>query len=233
MIVSHKHKFIFIKTEKTAGTSFEIALSKICGPEDIITPISKKDENYRKTLGYRGAQNYHFPISDYQLSDFLTLFRSRWHRKHKLGFYNHMPASLIKPRVGDEVWNDYFKFCFERNPYDKFVSWYYWMNKNNRYPSMQAFIESGDAGIVRGRSLYTLDDEIAVDRIFKFEEINEAIGILNERFGLHGQLEMPGKNTKSGIRSEKAHYRDLLGPFEKSWIEENDKDLLARLDYSY
>ena len=44
MIVSHRHRFIFIKTRKTAGTSIEIALSAHCGPDDIMSPISKEDE---------------------------------------------------------------------------------------------------------------------------------------------------------------------------------------------
>jgi hypothetical protein len=30
MIVSHEHKFIFLKTKKTAGTSIELALSALC-----------------------------------------------------------------------------------------------------------------------------------------------------------------------------------------------------------
>ena len=44
MIISHEHKFIFLKTRKTAGTSIELALSQLCGPNDIITPISPNDE---------------------------------------------------------------------------------------------------------------------------------------------------------------------------------------------
>jgi hypothetical protein len=47
MILSHKHKFVFIKGEKVAGTSVEIALSQICAPDDVVTPISRRDERHR------------------------------------------------------------------------------------------------------------------------------------------------------------------------------------------
>jgi hypothetical protein len=51
MIISHKHKFIFIKTFKVSGTSMEIALSNYLGKQDIITPINLEDEilRYKKT----------------------------------------------------------------------------------------------------------------------------------------------------------------------------------------
>jgi hypothetical protein len=37
VIISHKHKFIFIKTRKTAGSSIEHFLSNYLGPNDICT----------------------------------------------------------------------------------------------------------------------------------------------------------------------------------------------------
>lgn len=57
MIISHEHKFIFLKTAKTAGTSIEIALSKFCGSDDVITKIARPDQRIRSEVGYPGPQN--------------------------------------------------------------------------------------------------------------------------------------------------------------------------------
>ena len=63
MIVSHKYKFIFIKTRKTAGTSIEYNLSKYLGKEDIITPSSE---------AYYLAKNF---ILETKISKFLKKLR--------------------------------------------------------------------------------------------------------------------------------------------------------------
>ena len=55
MILSTLHKFVFIKGKKVAGTSTEMALAQICGPDDIITPITPIDERARLPFG---ARNY-------------------------------------------------------------------------------------------------------------------------------------------------------------------------------
>ena len=92
MIISHRHKFIFLKTSKTAGTSIEIALSQICGEEDVITPLAKEDEELRRLLSCRSSQNY--------LPE-LSRLRQRPNRQltKQEGFFNHMPGHRSpKPR---------------------------------------------------------------------------------------------------------------------------------------
>ena len=61
VIASHQHRFVFLKTRKTAGTSVEIALSKVCGPDDVITEISPEDEKLRQAAGGRAPQNFQSP----------------------------------------------------------------------------------------------------------------------------------------------------------------------------
>jgi hypothetical protein len=57
MIISHKLRFIFVKTAKTAGTSIEIFLSKLCGSLDVVTPIIPSISPHTPR-NYRGFHNH-------------------------------------------------------------------------------------------------------------------------------------------------------------------------------
>ena len=215
MIISHKHKFIFIKTVKTAGTSVEIALSKHCGPDDIITPISKEDEAKRKALGYRGAQNFDIPFTQYKKIDWLKTIYDRRKRR----FYNHIGAPEIMQHIDKDIWDSYYKFCFERNPWDKVVSWYFWRYKSTPRPSISDFVHSSEANIIRGFELYTHLSEIVVDRVFLFENINEAMEEIRQKIGIDEPLSLPF--AKGGHRKDKRDYNEILS--------EQDKDKIAKV----
>jgi hypothetical protein len=121
LIISHRHKFIFLKTKKTGGTSIKIALSRLCGPEDVITRISPADEKLRQELGYPGPQNTALPAWSLGLgARAVAALRGK-----TLEYYNHAPAEFVRRHVDPAVWNGYFKFSFERDPYDKAISRYY------------------------------------------------------------------------------------------------------------
>jgi hypothetical protein len=206
MIISHKHKFIFIKTAKTAGTSIEIALSKYCGKRDVITPIyPEKDELTRKSLGYRGPQNYLVPFRMYSRSDWMSLVR----RRERLAFYNHAPASFIRRYIPAEVWQSYFKFCFERNPWDKAVSFYCWKNQEEARPSIGDFIRSEQFASMPGMDLYTIDQEVVVDRVCSYERIGEEMQKVAAIIGLPEAPALP--RAKANVRKDDRTYRDILG----------------------
>ena len=205
MIISHEKKFIFIKTEKTAGTSIEIALSKYCGPCDTITSVSPKDEELRAALGHRGPQHDQVPMRMWTLRDWRrACLRLRWPT-----FHSHSGASRIEPFVSPEQWETYFKFCFERNPWDKIVSWYHWTYRHApQKPTLDEFVMSGRFADVKGRDLYKLRDRIAVDKIYRFEDMPAAMEDIAERLNLPEVPVLP--RTKVSNKEKKGTYRDML-----------------------
>ncbi len=212
MIVSHKHKFIFIKTEKTAGTSLEIALSRICGQDDIITPISKADETLRWEMGGLSPRNYNIPFHKYSRRDWFDFFL----KKKRISFYNHVGSEFIKDHLDSHAWNSYYKFCFERNPWDKVVSFYFWRNKTEPRKPISDFVQREEANILRGFSLYTIRSQMAVDHVYHYENLEESIVHIAEKLGLKAELQLP--RAKSGFRSSRQSYRDLLSDADRRKI---------------
>ena len=112
MLVSHRYKFIYTKTLKTAGTSVESYLERFCTPNGESTVRDEREEYVSESgiIGFRGP---------------------RLPRKCK--WWNHMPAALIKEKLGETLWATYVKFCVIRNPYEKVVSAFYFAeNTRNR-----------------------------------------------------------------------------------------------------
>lgn len=203
MIVSHKHKFIFLKTNKTAGTSIEIGLSKYCGPDDIITKISPADEKIRTDLGFTSPQNY--------------MSEARFWRASKKLYYNHLKARRARKLLGRKVWDEYFKFTVERNPFDKAISRYWWdTRKEHVRPSFTAFLNVCPPHKLSNWSVYAMGDEVAVDYVIRFENIKEGLTEVSEKVGI-GPIDLA--LAKSSFRSDKRPYREVLTINDRRLIE--------------
>jgi len=230
MIISHKHKFIFLKTSKTAGTSIEIALSRICGEDDIITPISPEDEKIRKDLGCVEAQNYLAPIRNYRLRDVIELLIKG---KRKKRFFNHITARAVQEQIGEQIWNSYFKFCFERNPWDRIVSQYYWRYKSEPRPSISEFLNSNiPLNLKRkGFEVYTINGEIVVDKVCRFENINEELEEIRKQLDIAEKLNLP--HAKAQFRKDKRRYTDILDVKQKESVAELFSDEIRLFGYKF
>lgn len=168
MIISHELKVIFIKTKKVGGTSFEIALSKYCGSDCVITPISPNDESTRASLGYRGAQNY-------QKRSWTWLGR-----RPVKQFYNHIPAAQVKRLIPEDVWRNYRKLTIFRNPYDAIISRYYWDAADRKGVPFDEFVRRNPALLLENTSIAPLAGDARLDHYLRYEQLKpdlEHIGL--------------------------------------------------------
>jgi len=212
MIVNHKYKFIFLKTRKTAGTSIEIALSEFCDSSDIITPIADKDEALREEAGYQGPCNYDVPLKKLSKTELLQFFWNRYRKQ----FYNHVDAAYVRKYVGEKTWGSYFKFSFERNPFDKAVSRYYWSTEEPR-PSASEYLDSAPVELLTDWPIYTINDQLAVDFLGRYENLKADMKFVAERLGLPGEINL--LYAKGGYRPKRSHYRDVLDEQARARIE--------------
>ena len=223
-----------MKTIKTAGTSIEISLSRFCGPDDIVTPISIKDEAIRKELGVY-PQNYNnysrfLRIDEYKAKDFYALLRQLKRPKVTTNFYNHISAKQIKYAIGSKVWNSYYKFCFVRNPWDRAISNYFWeKDKNGISSSFGEWLFSQNPNW--NWYIYTISNRVAVDFIGRYEDLDKDLAEVCKKINIPYDNWLP--SAKGNIRKDRSHYSQFLTPDQAKYIEERCKDEIKLFGYSF
>ena len=213
MIASHQHRFIFLKTRKTAGTSVEIALSQVCGPDDIITEISPEDEALRTAAGGRGPQNFESP----------PLPRKA---------YNHMGAKATRDLVGAQAWQDYFTFAIERNPWDAVVSLYFWKYKDrDELPDFESYVqEIWIEQLANNRRLYRIRGKMALDRVLRYENLDTELREVWAQLGLPGEPDLP---RAKGHARPAGHYRELYSATSRQRVADVFADTIDAFGYEF
>ncbi len=233
MIVSHKHRFIFLKTSKTAGTSIEIALSRFCDKGDIITAVSDEDEEIRTELGGQPSSIYPTSKLVYNPRDW---YRYLINGKQKQQYYNHISARKLKRRLPKQVWDNYYRFCVVRNPWDRVLSQYHWRYRSiveDERPSLDDFLDSRHVRslIRKGYKLYSIGRDVQVHKICRFEYLKQDLGQVGQQLGLQADIELPG--AKSGYRKDRRHYREVLNDRQSQRIAELFKEEISLMGYSF
>lgn len=172
MLLSNEHRFIFVKTRKTAGTSVEISLSRYMrDPKDIITTITPEDEGQRSMFDVV-PRNWEGPNGE------------RWYQ-------NHMTAVEIA-ELQPERFPEYTTWTIERNPWSKCVSMFHWLKEYRSWAPGEDELKLGFTGWLLSERAdmplnwwhYTESDHLVVDHVLRYEDLRHELTVLCEKTGI-------------------------------------------------
>ncbi len=187
VLVSHKHKFIFLKTRKTASTSVEMLLEPFCVAE-----------------GHAATEETQAIVSDAGIIGTRLVPKSRRTAQSRL-WYNHMPASEISHNLGSDLFDAYAKVTTIRNPFERLVSEYYYkqhrsearflpgpvkqLMAKSKNPDQQSEISHFRKWLHRGRwksdaDIVFLNGKFIPDILIRFERLAEDLCKMATELGL-------------------------------------------------
>jgi len=154
------------------------------------------------------------------------------HRARGRGFYNHVRAAEVKRMVGPDIWDGYFKFSVERNPWDRQVSLYYWRYPDaETRPPFEDFLTSRRwRKRVDNFKIYTLDGALAVDYMMRYESLGADFAAALEKIGISEPLSLA--QAKGTSRAGGRDYRDYYTDETRELVGEWYKDEIALFGYA-
>lgn len=177
MLVSHEHRFIFVHVPKTAGLSVAAAFDPFRHrAEDLVV---------NRALSQLGINVNHFgPLP--------------WRR-----IRIHATADQIRRVLGAKVFDSYFKFAFVRNPWDRMVSYYHYIQSRESHHRGRKVRELSFADYLEyeGRrnkvgQWAILSDKrgrLLMDRVGRFESLADDFREIADQLGVTAEL--PHRNA--------------------------------------
>lgn len=196
-IVSHRHRFIFLKTRKTAGSSVELWLAPHLDPAQDLFRSGEELRAEHPEIWWR------FDSPARHLSRRLGEVMRRAPR-----FREHMPAAEVRDYVGEDVWRSYRKITIVRDPWDRTISLWKWRERREgQTVTLEDFVAAMAAGGARAKQMgaaswdnwpiYAIGDTIIADDIIRYERLEAEIRRVFGALGISGP-ELP--RAKSGVR---------------------------------
>jgi hypothetical protein len=160
-LVSHPHKFIFLKTHKTASTSVEMLLEPLCRAPG--WNVQKKCREAHSKEGIVGRRHGGKAVP-------FRLFNWR----------DHMTARSCRRALGRKRWNAYTKIATVRDPYERILSSFFWNKQHLGIPDddpkpviakFRSYVRSERWN--DDRDIVMLDGEFVVDHTIRFEHMRD------------------------------------------------------------
>ncbi len=190
MILSLRHRFLFIHVPKTGGTSIEQAL----------LPWADRPEErtINRVLARLGIHVNHY----------LGPIDCRRFRKHQ-------QASTVRSVLGSTLYETLFSFAFVRNPWDALVSRYCYIRQagnhhgHRRVTRLASFAQFVTSEVVRRKppqSAWLLDDDDRplVRFIGRFEQLDDGFQQICRELNLRAKLPRFNRTQRADYR----HYYD-------------------------
>jgi hypothetical protein len=221
MIISFRHAFLFVKTRKTGGSSVQMALSAVCGDEDIIV-CDQLNRNLDKAF----SRNPHASLRQIKFA----IPEASWRSFFKFVFVRN-PWDLVVSR-----------YHWERKGRDCSVADFRrWLRtyvdpghaepeRNDQSNLVQPVWETGGGYLRDLQSPYVLEGgESGADFIGRYETLSRDFASVCDRLGFP-QLPLP--HLKSGFRQDPS-YRDAYDDESRSLVAEAFAEDIERFGFTF
>lgn len=240
MIISYRHTFVFIKTKKTAGSSMEIALASHAGPDDVVTPLGFS-QDVERNRAWPGALPRNFSsdkAGELALADAIkredkqavkAIVREELRSAKKILANRHGSASEAREVAGNEFWRSAFKFTVERHPYEKAVS-LAWFRAGSKGEFGEALEEVLEIGGYRNFDLYTINGQLAVDFVIRYENMAADVARVEQAVGglaILSRLALANSHQRRDRRAA----REILTASQRERVQQTCREEFKMFDY--
>lgn len=219
MLISWKHKFLFIHIAKTGGTALTRALAPYARLKD--------------RIAYLGGAT---PILRRGLTQF---FGGRKYIENITGFNAHSPYRFLQRTLGEETLAPLTKAAFVRNPFTRTVSLFHHIKRSPQHPDHESIrdltfeqalpLMCDNEWTVQTKYLFRLGaKEIVVNFIGNFERLEEDGAALAKHLQLPKPLRLQRLNANPGPVPD---LRETFGTQLNYFIEANEMEF-EMLGYS-
>jgi len=211
MLISHRHRFIFIHVNKVAGTSIASALEP---HSDFRSYSAGFGGSLMRRIAARSS--FFFPHAHYP---------------------NHIKMKNLKRLLPRRIYLNYFKFAFVRNPWDRYISNYFY---NRQYTNAPLHLEANavsnleqfmyrnqkDRLFPQVEYLYDRKGNCLVDFVGRYETLNESFDEISNQLNLIIKLKKQNTTNHSNFRT---YFSDSTENLIRSWYRKD----IQTFDYEF